>query len=83
MTVELARTGNARGIRIPKPLIEHLGFGDQVELRVTPEELVVLPTRRTPRSGWKEAFRATQPGIKDLQPADWPPSSFDPEEWQW
>lgn len=83
MKVELARIGNSRGIRIPKPLIEQCGFGEQVELRVTPEGLVVVPTPRTPRSGWKEAFRAAQPAIKDLQTADWPPSSFDHEEWQW
>jgi antitoxin MazE len=83
MKVELARIGNSRGIRIPKPLIEQCGFGDQVELRVIPEGLVVAPTRRTPRSGWKESFRAAQAAITDPSPEDGPPSSFDHEEWQW
>ena len=83
MRVELARIGNSRGIRIPKPLIEQCGFGDQVELRVTPEGLVVAPARRVPRSGWKEAFRAVQPTSPDPTPVDWPPSSFDREEWEW
>ncbi len=83
MKVELARIGNSRGIRIPKPLIEQCGFGDQVELRVTPEGLVVTPTRRVPRSGWKEAFRSAQPVGTDAMAAEWPPSVFDREEWQW
>ena len=83
MKVELARIGNSRGIRIPKPLIEQCGFSDQVELRVTPEGLVVAPTRRIPRSGWKEAFRDAQPAGRDISPAEWPPNSFDREEWHW
>lgn len=82
MKVELARIGNSRGIRIPKPLIEQCGFGDQVELRVTSEGLVVAPSR-TPRSGWKEAFRSAGSIGTDALPAEWPPNSFDSEEWHW
>jgi antitoxin MazE len=83
MKVELARIGNSRGIRIPKPIIEQCGFGDQVELRVTAEGLVVAPTRRIPRSGWKEAFRSAQTVGTDILSTEWPTSSFDREDWEW
>lgn len=76
MKVELARIGNSRGIRIPKPLIEQCGFGDQVELRVTAEGLVVAP-HRAPRSGWKEAFAAEKAEGSDLLLKGLPPNSFD------
>jgi len=82
MRVELTRIGNSRGIRIPKPLIEQCGFGDQVELRVTAQGLVVAP-HRSPRSGWKEAFAAATPGKSELLLRGLPPNSFDREEWNW
>ncbi len=56
MKLELTRIGNSRGIRIPKPLIAQCGLGDVVEIRVTPEGLVIAPNR-APRqfdgSDWK------------------------------
>jgi len=64
MKVELARIGNSRGIRILKPLIEQCGFGDQVELRVTPDGLVVAPVRRTPRAAGKKHFARHSPGSR-------------------
>ncbi len=56
MKTELVRIGNSRGIRIPKPLIEQCGLGNNVELRVENDSLVISPERR-PRQGWEEAFR--------------------------
>ncbi|MGA7216853.1 MAG: AbrB/MazE/SpoVT family DNA-binding domain-containing protein [Candidatus Sulfotelmatobacter sp.] len=54
MRLELTRIGNSRGIRIPKPLIAQCGLRDVVELRVTPEVLVIAPYL-SPRDGWREA----------------------------
>jgi len=82
MRVELTRIGNSRGIRIPKPLIEQCGFGDQVELRVTAQGLVVAP-HHNPRRSWKEAFAAATPAKNDLLLKGLPPNSFDREEWTW
>ena len=50
MKTDLIRIGNSRGLRIPKPLIEQLGLGDKVELRVENDRLVISPERR-PRDG--------------------------------
>ncbi len=43
MKTELVRIGNSRGIRIPKPLIEQCGLGNNVELRVENDSLVISP----------------------------------------
>ena len=83
MKTELVRIGNSRGIRIPKPLIEQCGFGDEVDLRVENERLVISPDRRS-RAGWEETFRAAGPAQEDellLETAD--TNDFDRKEWRW
>jgi antitoxin MazE len=82
MRQELTRIGNSRGIRIPKPLIAQCGLGDVVELRVTPEGLVIAP-HRAARSGWKEAFVAARSVDRETLLAPEVVNSFDLEEWKW
>jgi antitoxin MazE len=82
MRLELTRIGNSRGIRIPKPLIVQCGLGDVVELRVTPEGLVIAP-HRAPREGWKETFAATRPAEREMLLDGVPPNAFDDKEWTW
>jgi len=82
MRLELTRIGNSRGIRIPKPLIAQCGLGDVVELRVTPEGLVIAP-HRAPREGWKETFGASRSGEREMLLDGVPPNAFDDEEWTW
>lgn len=80
MRVELARIGNSRGIRIPKPLIVQCGFGDVVDLRVVPEGLVIAP-HRAPRHGWRESFVSAKPDREQL--LENVTNTFDREEWKW
>jgi antitoxin MazE len=80
MRLELTRIGNSRGIRIPKPLIAQCGLGDVVELRVTPEGLVIAP-HRAPRDGWKQAFAVSHEGSDIL--LDSTSNAFDGEDWKW
>jgi antitoxin MazE len=83
LRLELTRIGNSRGIRIPKPLIQQCRLGDVVEVRVTPEGLVIAP-HRTARQGWKEAFAASTPSEHEkLLLDEVPPNAFDSEEWKW
>lgn len=83
MQLELTRIGNSRGIRIPKPLIEQCRLGDVVEVRVTPEGLMIAP-HRAPRQLWKEAFAAAeQAKLEPLLLEQVPPNTFDSEEWEW
>lgn len=82
MKTRLIRIGNSRGVRIPKPLIEQAGLGDDVELRVTDGAIVVARLRR-PRERWAEAAAELvargDAGLLD------PPTAtrFDDEEWEW
>jgi antitoxin MazE len=82
MRLELTRIGNSRGIRIPKPLIAQCGLGDVVEVRVTPEGLVIAP-HRAPRCGWKQAFAASHPGGWEMLLDAALPNAFDGEAWKW
>ena len=83
MKTQLVRIGNSRGVRIPKPLIEQCGLGNNVELRVENDCLVISPQRQ-PRQGWEEAFREAGSAINDerlLETAE--PNEFDRKEWKW
>ena len=84
MKTNLVRIGNSRGIRIPKPVIEQCGFGDEVELEVRNAELVIRSSTQ-PREGWAAAFaRMAQFGDDELldRVAD-RPTTWDDEEWEW
>jgi antitoxin MazE len=83
MKIELVRIGNSRGIRIPKPLIEQCGFGDEVDLRVENDSLIISPPR-LPREGWEAKFRAAASATPDedlLGTAGG--NEFDRKEWRW
>jgi antitoxin MazE len=82
MRLELTRIGNSRGIRIPKPLIEQCGLEEVVELRVTPEGLVIAP-HRTARHGWREAFNKSPSAEPEMLLDGISQSAFDGEEWKW
>jgi len=52
----IVKIGSSRGIRIPEPILEQLGWGEEVEMSVRGDQLVIR-SRRRPRSGWKEQFK--------------------------
>jgi len=82
MKTKIVRIGNSRGIRIPKPLLEHAGLVDEVELRLVEAGIVVEGAAR-PRAGWAEVAAAVQArgegGLLD-EPAA---TDFDESGWAW
>lgn len=84
MKVNLVRIGNSRGIRIPKPVIEQCGFGEEVEMVVQNNELVIRSSSSV-REGWSAAFaQMAECGEDEL--LGWvaeAPSEWDEEEWEW
>jgi len=52
----ILKVGNARGIRIPKTLLDEADLPAEVELHAQPGRLVVQAARR-PRSGWAAAAK--------------------------
>jgi len=82
MKSRIVRIGNSRGVRIPKPVIEQIGLGDDIEMVVREGALVITPLGR-PRAGWSEAFRAMaetgDDGLLDEPRA----TRWDETEWEW
>lgn len=82
MKARLVQIGNSRGVRLPKPLIEEAGLGDEVELRVREGAIFILAAR-APRTGWAEAARVLhERGGSGLLDAP-TPTRFDDEDWKW
>jgi antitoxin MazE len=84
MKARLVRIGNARGIRIPKLLLEQAGLGDEVEIVAQGDALVIRPGHGS-RAGWDSAFQRTaQYGDDEMLDRDGPASShWDENEWRW
>ncbi len=70
MKVAIVPIGNSRGVRLPKLVLEQLGFGAEAELEVEDGKVTLTP-RRAARSGWAEAFAADP--VEGLTPEeeDW------------
>jgi antitoxin MazE len=52
----IIKIGNSKGVRIPKPILEQLALGKEVELSVRGDQLVIRPSQRS-RSGWEGQFQ--------------------------
>ena len=84
MRAKIVRIGNSQGVRIPKPLLERSGLGEDVELEAEGDQIIIRPLRR-PREGWGDTFRAmAQAGDDELIDGELPNlTSFDHGEWSW
>ena len=83
-TTRLIRIGNSRGIRIPRLLLDQLKFGEEVELTVEQDRLIVRPVGQ-PRAGWDEQFRlmAERGDDRLLDEGSLSLSRWDAEAWEW
>jgi len=79
----IVKIGNSQGIRIPKPVLEQLGFVEEVELEILPDQLIVrLP--HLPRQNWEEHFKAmAQAGDDQLLDESISSTEWDEQEWEW
>lgn len=50
MITRLIAIGNSRGVRIPKPLLEESGLGDEVELQVKKDEIRIIAAPKKNKS---------------------------------
>lgn len=84
MKLKVVSIGNSRGIRIPKPLLEQAGIEREVEVEIEGNALVLRPTSKACRRGWREAFQAmSERGDDRLLASEASLSSWDQEEWEW
>lgn len=80
----IVKIGNSQGIRIPKLILEQLGFTEEVELEVLPNQLIVR-SAHPPRYAWEEQFKAmAQEGDDQLLDAGvLTLTEWDEREWEW
>jgi antitoxin MazE len=82
MKTRIVRIGNSQGVRLPRPLLETAGLGEDVVLRATPGR-IVIEAARAPRAGWAEAAKAMHAAGHDAL-LDAPTATrFDREDWKW
>lgn len=83
LKTRIVKIGNSQGIRIPKPFLEQMNVGDEVELECLPDQIIVRPAHRV-RSGWEAAFQSmAEHGDDQLLDADPMTTTWDEDEWTW
>ncbi len=86
MTVKtrIIQIGNSQGIRIPKAILEQLGFTEEVELEVLPDQLVVRSPHQ-PRRQWEEYFKTMAEAGDDqlLDEESLTLTEWEASEWEW
>jgi len=84
MKSKIVKIGNSRGIRIPKPFIEETGLGEEIEIQVEGNRLIIGPAAR-PRAGWEAAFQKMADAADDtlLDGEVHIPTSWEEAEWEW
>lgn len=80
----IIKIGNSQGIRIPRLLLEQVDFGQEVELELLEDRIVIRPARSV-RQGWDEQFRLmARRGDDQLLDGDAAGlSRWDETEWEW
>jgi antitoxin MazE len=85
---KLVRIGNSRGVRLPKAVIEQAGLGENVEISVEGNRVVIRAAEAPhPRAGWEEQIKAvlSEHGDDIEEWREWQalPNEFDDKEWTW
>lgn len=59
MRVALRKMGNSSGVIIPKPILAQIGVeaGDDLDLSLEDDRIVLAPARGHPRTGWADAAK--------------------------
>ena len=79
----IIKIGNSRGVRIPKLLLEQASLGEEVEIELQ-EDQIVIRSLNPVRFRWKEQFEAmAESGDDKLLDNELIPTAWDEEEWEW
>lgn len=76
--------GNSFGVRIPKAIIQQVGFEENMDLvfKITEEGLLISPEKKV-REGWEQKFRSPRKELKESALLGDFPNEFDKDEWKW
>ena len=64
MHTKLIRIGNSQGVRLSKAIVEQANLGEDLELEVRGEEIVIRPAREL-RADWTDAARQCHERAED------------------
>lgn len=76
--------GNSFGVRIPKAIIQQVGFKESTDLvfKVTEEGLLISPEKQA-REGWEQKFKSSKKELKKHSLLGEFSNEFDKDEWEW
>ncbi len=85
MNTRLIRVGNSQGIVLPKKLLQQYHLTGEVDLRPTPEGLLITPLVKPRRQGWDESFQQAlaQGQVPEGELLEGFSDAFEATEWQW
>jgi antitoxin MazE len=58
MHIRIIRVGKSQGIVLPKKLLQQYHLAGEVDLRPTPEGLLITPIAQPARQGWEAQMQA-------------------------
>lgn len=81
MKAKLVSIGNSKGIRIPMAVLKQCNIGNEVDLKVEKEKIIIKPAKTSAREGWNDAFRVMHEKKDDALLLD---ETIDlMENWEW
>ena len=79
---QIIKIGNSRGVRLPKLLIEQMGFSNEVEIIVQDRQFFLHPMTHPPK-GWDEQFLSMAKHGDDKMLDEPVSTQWDRSEWKW
>lgn len=80
----LVHIGNSLGVRIPKAIVQQVGFKENTNLvfKVIEGGLLIAPEQQA-REGWEQKFKPSKKRLKNPSLLGEFPNEFDKDEWKW
>ena len=82
--IRIVKIGNSQGVRIPKLLLDQVDLGEDVELALQENQIVIRPAFPA-RHGWEGIFQEMAEAGDDrlLTGDELLETTWDEEEWEW
>lgn len=80
----IVHIGNSFGVRIPKAILEQVGFKEDTNLifSATNKGLLISPEKK-PREGWEDKFKLSKKQPEEPLLMEDISNEFDEGEWKW
>ena len=84
MKSRIVRIGNSQGIRLPKTLIEQTGLGEEIEIIIEGNRLIIAPAVH-PRANWTASLKnmSRMGDDKMLDDDVQTPTMWEEDDWEW